>query len=391
MNDLELPPRRPLPPAVRARLRARVDREAPRRAWFRGSLAAAAGVAVLAAGAMMISQSVGDDSQPATAPTTTTTTAGQDLLELTLDRCVAAVAGQGYPPRDQWQLVLGASEHDVTVVAARAGGRPFFCQATENMVTMSNPAEVPRSPGLLLNTPEGVVAGVAEPGWRHVGVLTRDWANTTQSTVAHTSDGLFFLVRGSEEAVEVRVYDVAGANHRPPGWEDAPELDAPGGEVIVVDRPGKADGRAFDACAAEVSSPKIGWVAGARVRWRQDGLVWLVRKGNRVAVCRHDPKPADGREYTWTELSIGGHPALTMVPCRLPRLTTVDDPAPPVGVALSPDARFVDITFHGYPQAVRKPVIEGTVVVQPPWPGSEIEKVAVYDDSLRYGGPVANC
>src|SRR5262245_49376058 len=205
MNDLDLPPQRTLPPDVRDRLRARLDTpfDAPRRARFRGPLTAAAGVAVLVAGALIISQAVRgtpDELQPGNVQPASTTAAPSDptavraLMETVLDRCVAAVAGRGYPRRDQWEPVVYTGAGDLFVVAARAGGKPFVCQATSTSVTVSNPGgKLPQSAGttagLLLNTPEGVVAGVADPAWQHVGVLAMDPANTLLSTVAQSKDG----------------------------------------------------------------------------------------------------------------------------------------------------------------------------------------------------------
>jgi hypothetical protein len=407
MNDLDLPPRRPLPPSVRARLRARLTPEVPRRARFRGPLAVAAGVAVLAAGAVMISQSVGDpdDFTPGEVPPATTTVPAPDptlapaTLNGVLDVCVAAVDGDDYPPREAWQPVLGARGLGVTVVAARAEGKPYACQLTATSVTVSNPAgEVPQSPGttagLLLNTPEGVVAGVAEPAWRRVGVLAMDGTNSTTSTVASAEDGMFFLIRGSEELVEVRLYNVVGDNGNPPSWEATPPLGTEAMTVTVVNRNNSVapeDWEAYHACAeANPSWDAENWSPAAGVIWQLDGRMVLLRNRYGIAVCRHDPKPADGREHTVTEL--GSHER-GWEPCRLAALTPyADDPVPPLGAVVTPEAAYVDIWFDGRSRPIRKAAVNGTFVVQTPWPGAEIEKVDVYDkDSMKHSGPLDDC
>lgn len=410
MNDLDLPPHRSLPTSVRDRMRARLDgpdtaeRAASRRS--RGPLAVAAGVAVLAAGAVMIAQSVTGASggyQPGEAPPATTTTPSDTTMDRSamdgvLNTCLTAVAGQGYPPREAWRPVLGAREHGVTVVMARAQDKPYVCQLTATSVTMSNPAgDVPRSQdttaGLLLNTPEGVVAGVAERAWKHVGVLAVDGENVMTSTVAHTRDGLFFLVRGSEEAVAVRLYNAVDGNENPPSFDSARPQGPEAATVTVVDRHSSVapeDQAVFDACAA--ANPNWdaeNWSPAAGMVWHLDGRVVLLRNRYSIAVCRHDAKPADGREYTVTQL--GSHER-DWTPCRLAALTPSPDAAPLVGGVVTPEAAYVDIWFHDDARPIRKAVVNGTFLVQTPRPGAQVEKVDVYgNDALRHTGPLDAC
>lgn len=193
MNDRDLPkpPPRRLPPEVRDRVRARVLAsldDAPRNRFLnsRGPLAVAAGVAVLAAGAMIVTQSVGDGSS-AVPPGRTTATApvpfGDDSLQPNadgeLDRCLGALRFAGmernFPERALWQPVASRQLGLVKVTAAMIGNKPLFCQTTETSVTITNPAAPPAfaegtMTGVLLESDEGVVAGVADPSWAGVDV-----------------------------------------------------------------------------------------------------------------------------------------------------------------------------------------------------------------------------
>jgi hypothetical protein len=156
MNDLDLPPRRTLPPEVHDRLRTRVYADAPR-SRAKAPLSVAAGVAVLAIGAVVLGQSgagtphgLGAGTTP---PSATTTVPGSNPpLTVTqpnaqssedLDRCRAAVeasprAGE-YAPRSAWQPVFTVTRARplgtgglLRVTAFREhGGKPGFCEVFE--------------------------------------------------------------------------------------------------------------------------------------------------------------------------------------------------------------------------------------------------------------------
>ena len=178
MNDLNLPPRRTMPPEVRDRLRTRVfTDEQPTR--LRAPLAAAAGVAVLAAGAMIVSQSVAGtpaDYRPGTSPTSTTTSATPETPETAwpvagaagpllrirppdahsaddLDRCGAVAAASPrageFAPRSSWQPVFTVSRQNHRITAYREyGGKPGFCDVTATTATVSDPSAEPMDLGV---------------------------------------------------------------------------------------------------------------------------------------------------------------------------------------------------------------------------------------------------
>jgi hypothetical protein len=178
MNDLNLPPRRTMPPEVHERLRTRVFTD-ERPVRLRAPLAAAAGVAVLAAGAMIVSQSVAgtpDGYRPGTSPTSTTTSATAETPETAwpvagaagpllpvrppdahssddLDRCGAVAAAspraREFAPRSAWQPVYTVSRRGHRITAYREyGGKPGFCDVTATTATVSDPSAEPMSLGM---------------------------------------------------------------------------------------------------------------------------------------------------------------------------------------------------------------------------------------------------
>jgi hypothetical protein len=138
MNDLDLPPRRTLPPAVRDRIRTTVNAETPR-SRYRAPLSVAAAVVALVAGAVIIGQStVGppDDYRAGTTPPTATVPGTDPLLTVTqpnaqsredLDHCWAAVEASPrvgeYAPRSAWRPVF-------TVTRARPLGDGSLVRVT---------------------------------------------------------------------------------------------------------------------------------------------------------------------------------------------------------------------------------------------------------------------
>src|SRR5262245_20509238 len=55
-----------------------------------------------------------------------------------LDRCAAAARDSGQPAdRSEWEQVFESPFLDYKVIAARAGGKPVFCELTPTSVTVS--------------------------------------------------------------------------------------------------------------------------------------------------------------------------------------------------------------------------------------------------------------
>jgi hypothetical protein len=310
-DELKLPSFQPLPPEVRDRLRQRVmtELDAPRR-WAsrldraRPPLAVAASVAVLAAGAMIVAQTV-HDSSGGTGDTTTTTapsaTSGGATLnhpeaDGELDRCWYALQQRGraaqFPHRRTWHPVFNYTDGAVKVTAARAAGKPLFCETTYTTATVSDVNATPayvqgRQTGAVLTTGLGTVAGVVDPSWR--GIAGRG-KNPTWWASATTKDGLF-LFRGkaiTSDLAALEVGPVDASVDDVDAWLPLPRAAAPA--ASVVDRPTKPApdrtsnrGRPLNDClTAAVQITAVvdteSWAPGALL---QDG-------GNRVIMARNE-------------------------------------------------------------------------------------------------------
>jgi hypothetical protein len=183
MSDLNLPPRRPMPPDVRDRVRGRVFAgHGLARTGARAPLAVAAGVIVLAASAAIVAQSVAgtpDDFRPGTTTSTTTSTTAQPPPPVRfrplpaappdahttddLDRCGAVAAASPraaeFAPRSAWQPVYTVNRRGHRITAFREyGGKPGFCDVTATTATVSDPSAEPMSLGIGGSEPINVEA-----------------------------------------------------------------------------------------------------------------------------------------------------------------------------------------------------------------------------------------
>ncbi|WAL68093.1 hypothetical protein ORV05_10105 [Amycolatopsis cynarae] len=173
-DELSLPPRRELPPDVRARLRAEVAAgfaEAPKRGRV---VAVAAAVALLAGGAVAATQLARPSHDVSAASD------GGGAPSTGLDRCWAAVEKAGktaaVPDRSKWVTTFTAAEGDDVVEAFTAAGKAMFCETTATTATLSNP-DVRTDGGktrLLFYTGTGLVAGVADASWDSLALSMPD-------------------------------------------------------------------------------------------------------------------------------------------------------------------------------------------------------------------------
>ena len=127
-DDLNLPPRAPLPVEVRDRIRATVVAglaESPRptrNRWY-APLAAAAGVVALAAAAVVVVTQTGDDRAATPPPSATPSTTDRFV-----DDCVAAV-DSGSPAGEQaWTAAAFAREGGVGVLTIRNKDTVVLCE-----------------------------------------------------------------------------------------------------------------------------------------------------------------------------------------------------------------------------------------------------------------------
>jgi hypothetical protein len=200
VDELGLPAGRELPDAVRQRLRVELDREMARettgqRRVFK-PFAVAAAVMVLFAGAIFVAQGLPGDrglSVGGALPLDPVKANAE------LDRCWAGAQAQGakMPERSNWVPSFNVGRDGLSVVAARADGKPFFCETTATTVTVTDPNVPPVSlgngVGSVLFSANGVIAGVVDLPWESIS-LTRTRAGYESSTVSPISDHLFVAI-----------------------------------------------------------------------------------------------------------------------------------------------------------------------------------------------------
>jgi len=227
MNDLDLPPRRTLPPEVRERIRTKLHVERPR-SRYRAPLTVAASVVVVVAGIVAL--------HPVAGPKRPGTTRAAAALTLsTSDRHTSSDLGAcGYVaatsvryrdfPRWVPEPVFTATRGDVRIVAFRAeDGKAGFCEVRGNRVIISDPVAAPmpiahtsdghvRIEGLYV-TQSGLLAGTATGAAAlECWVVTRDY-KMRSSPPPVMRDGLFVMDVGTlavGDRVEVQARNKAG-------------------------------------------------------------------------------------------------------------------------------------------------------------------------------------
>jgi hypothetical protein len=182
MSGFTPPPRRELPPEVRDRLRRRLwrDLDVPGKPQFdraRTSIAAAVGIMVITACAVIFAQTVPAATHEATPAGYPAPAVGQmadaDQASAELDRCYQAASSTGHevPDRPQWSASFIKETAGISITAARVGGKPLFCESTLTSVTVSDPYAEPAyatgsATGALFATANGTIAGVVDPTWQ---------------------------------------------------------------------------------------------------------------------------------------------------------------------------------------------------------------------------------
>jgi hypothetical protein len=330
MNDqLELPPRRALPPQTRERIRRRVmaagaaephsggRRHPGRPLWV------AAAVLLLAAGAVVGGQALRDPGG-GVAPGTGTAEAPESESELTagpvlqadVDRCWAAMSSRGVSDKDREQ----SNARFAVPLAGRklivfdSGGEPAvpqFCELTRTTAVLSDPAAPPRElartdDGSLLastfSSPSATIAGTAPPRLDRLRATYRS-PDGRHSVPAATlvDDGLFVIqpigIPGPELRLALELIDVAGTAVRSIELGDRGGTDEPSGRVVDQWSSGDPDPTApvnqLARCVDRSLINGIGvpapdsWRPGARTPWHgQGGGVLVAYDGDgQVRIC----------------------------------------------------------------------------------------------------------
>jgi hypothetical protein len=229
MNDLDLPPRRTLPPEVRERIRTKVTVARPR-SRYRAPLTVAASVVVVIAGIVALHPAAGVKRPHTARPAASLTVTAPDRQTASDLGACGYVAATGVRYRDfpRWvpaPVFTATRGDDVRIVAFRADdGKAGFCEVRTNRVIVSDPIAAPmpiastsdghvRVEGLYV-TQSGLLAGTA------TGVAALEsWVVTRDLTMRSSPppilvDGLFVMDVGTlavGDHVEVQARNSAGA------------------------------------------------------------------------------------------------------------------------------------------------------------------------------------
>ncbi|PRY39648.1 DNA-directed RNA polymerase specialized sigma24 family protein [Umezawaea tangerina] len=349
---------RALPAELKARLRAEFDHGPEHRPRRSARLLVVAAAMVLLAGTVFVLR------QPPEAVTRAPQQAAavgpvldEAVAAAALDRCWTAVGQRGtagrYPDRSRWRPVFTVGDAQVGVVAARADGKPLFCQTTPTTATVSDPDAAPATgTSAVLVSREGVVAGVTDVDWRLVG-LDGSGPNGVVAVRAETSDHLFVARTGvNPTGVAMTISETGSQDPTAVRVLTAPTTPA----VVASDRPdGPAPdrtseaGRALGDCLARSAVPlpdPDSYQTGAAVTY-PGGAVVLGRSSSSLVTCEstgdtatavrvllvHSSAPAVVRDARFVGdggIAIGGELAPEVATVEI---GTDDEPLRPAAVA----------------------------------------------------------
>ena len=329
-DEIPLPPYQDVPGEVRDRLRDRVLGEIS--GWRRPrtdrryTLAVAAAVAALVAAGLLVSHSI-RDGVPATAPTATPSflpmpahvtglssvpelplvqqqPISQPAAQPYLDRCWSAIVTAGkaaqYPAEATWQASFRMTEFispnsataGRSVVVAKAGNKPLFCETTPTSVSVSDPSV--RTTGaatqVLMVSQDGVLAGITSS----TKFLSFQVTTNGQSLAAgmQSRDGLW-VAMGNPHGFQHSTVTLDGT-----------QVATPAAGVFLVDRPQNGDrtsaaGQQLQSCLNTVTAQygtlldQASWQPGASVTSGSDHLV-ITTNHQAVAVCGAESQGEDG-------------------------------------------------------------------------------------------------
>lgn len=305
----QLPEHRTLPDDVRMRARRKLSEGMSPAPSARTPALIAAGVSVLAAGAVFAGQAVYGPSELA-APTQTFAQngelVGKDRAVLNhvergkvapgvLARCAAAA--KAHPPSSTWQTIATSRKHGTTLTAFRVPAGVFFCANTATTTTISAPDDTKLEPGrgqvkMLFNTQNGTLAGLVSPdveflslsrigdmdeqGWNNTGPALVDGLFLAPSGYTKAENGTRALVNGEDRALR-------GVPKPTPATTDRPQPPA--------DRT-TAEGQRFGQCLRDRPIADPGQVAlGVTAKVSATSTIRLGRLGDVLVYCLDDGRP----------------------------------------------------------------------------------------------------
>lgn len=305
----QLPDTRTMPDDVRMRARRRLTEGMHPAPSNRIPVVIAAGVSLLAAGAVLAGQTLYGGSAELAAPTfphngefvakdravVNHVERGKVAPDV-LARCAAAQTR----PHSQWQPIATSSKDGTTLTAFGSPDGLVFCATTVTTTTVSEPNPVKIEDGrrqvkVLFTTPSGAMAGLVSPDVKFLSLSRigdRGWNGTMPAVV----DGLFLAPHGFTKAETGTQALVNGQEFAVRG---VPKPNQP-----VVDRPlppairDTPETERFGKCLQDRPIPDAGqFFLGITTKVSPTSTIMLGRFGDLMVFCLDDGGPLRGRIY----------------------------------------------------------------------------------------------
>jgi hypothetical protein len=401
MFDLDnLPPRRELPPSVRARARQRLgemigDRPArPVRTGIAIAVVAAA-VVVTAVGVPFVASrsSLGETSTPDGNPISDTEGFRPALYDL---RDSATVADAERCAAEGWKPLFTASSGGVTLITLSSGGKLRFCELTPEAVALSAPAARPASGARITYvSATGTVAGVVADDEQYVTVedAKQSPADGGTQVSAELRDGVFVIphaTTGRPESLTLLL-----------GWNRTPVKDTPVPAVVTLrkDRPQPTRAGQF-LCDGRTDIPPLvdahAWqTAAAPVTLSATERVQTARYGGLLAFCLVDDdgntarldvtdghstvSPWETDDNPWV-LALGAFYHFTGPGADTSSSTMVF-------CGLTKDPTITSITVQGDGEPVTAPVVDGMFVL--PGVSTALDELYATTADGKHHGPIS--
>lgn len=312
----QLPENRTLPDDVRLRARQRLSEGMNPRASSRTPALIAAGVSLLAAGAVFAGQALTGGTAEVAGPSYQYNGefVGKDRAVVNhvqiatvdpdaLARCVAAA--QAHPPAAEWQTIATSRKNGTTLTAFRATTGVFFCANTATTTTISAPDDTKLDDGMrqvkiLFTTPTGTIAGLASPDVKFLSLSRigdKGWNNTSPALV----EGLVLAPSGYTKAEN-------GTKALANGYDFAVR-GVPKPTQPVVDRPqppadrGTPDAQKLAECQRDRAIPDADQFAvGVTAQVSATSTLRLGRFGDLLQYCLDEGDPLRGIVYEADDL-----------------------------------------------------------------------------------------
>lgn len=401
----QLPEHRTLPDDVRMRARRRLSEGMGPAARNGRPILIAAGVGMLAAGAVFAGQALYGGGAELARPSYQHNGefVGKDRavvnhVELgkvdpdVLSRCVAAA--KNHPPAAEWQTIATSHKNGTVLTAFRAPAGVFFCATTATTTTISAPDPVKIDDGrrqvkILFTAPTGAMAGLVSPDLKFLSlsrISDPGWHNTSPALV----DGLFLAPDGYLQA-ETGTKALANG-------EEFAVRGVPKPSPAVVDRPqppadrSTPEAQKLAECQRDRPIPDADqYSVGVTAHVSADSTLRLGRFGDLLLYCLDGGEPLRGTVYDVDGLEeISGttikaaYAAYDFKPREADEEGEVDhissDASAAVGLVLDP--RVASITYTRPGQAdVAATISNGTFVLPAPMLGRPADARVVVRDA----------